>query len=277
MTRWAEERVTGRWKQEGARSQGQAIPQRYRSRLLLALSPQTGMDPQKVLLAKQKYLRKQEKRMAVPTQQRKSLFMKTKTVSLQELQQDFESAASTDPNNNQAPVADAHISYITFSPDSSATAASELPTSTQSPREASDALASVPPFVTFHTLILDMSGVSFVDLMGIKALAKLSSTYEKIGVQIFLVNIHAQVYNDISHGGIFEDGCVQRNHVFPSIHDAVLFAQANAREAPAHNFQGAPGDTEFSLYDSEEDGSSYWDLEQEMFGTMFHTETLTAL
>lgn len=66
------------------------------------------------------------------------------------------------------------ISYITFSPDSSATAASELPTSTQSPREASDALASVPPFVTFHTLILDMSGVSFVDLMGIKALAKVS-------------------------------------------------------------------------------------------------------
>lgn len=203
----------------------------------------TGMDPQKVLLAKQKYLRKQEKRMAVPTQQRKSLFMKTKTVSLQELQQDFESAASTDPNNNQAPVADAHISYITFSPDSSATAASELPTSTQSPREASDALASVPPFVTFHTLILDMSGVSFVDLMGIKALAKLSSTYEKIGVQIFLVNIHAQVYNDISHGGIFEDGCVQRNHVFPSIHDAVLFAQANAREAPAHNFQGVRSST----------------------------------
>lgn len=96
------------------------------------------------------------------------------TVSLQELQQDFESAASTDPNNNQAPAADAHISYITFSPDSSEAAASELPASTQSPREASDALASVPPFVTFHTLILDMSGVSFVDLMGIKALAKVS-------------------------------------------------------------------------------------------------------
>lgn len=48
----------------------------------------------------------------------------------------------------------------------------------------------------------------------------------------------AQVYNDISHGGVFEDGCVQRHHVFPSIHDAVLFAQANAREAPASNFQG---------------------------------------
>lgn len=238
----------------------------------------TGMDPQKILLAKQKYLRKQEKRTAMPTQQRKSLFMKTKTVSLQELQQDFETAPSTDPNNNQAPAGDANISYITFSPDTSAAAPCEPPTSAQSPREPSDALASVPPFVTFHTLILDMSGVSFVDLMGIKALAKLSSTYGKIGVQIFLVNIHAQVYNDISHGGVFEDGCVQRDHVFPSIHDAVLFAQANTREAPASSFQGAPGDTELSLCDSEEeDGPSYWDLEREMFGSMFHTETLTAL
>lgn len=50
--------------------------------------------------------------------------------------------------------------------------------------------------------------------------------------------LSAQVYNDISHGGVFEDGCVQRNHVFPSIHDAVLFAQANMRGAPARSFQG---------------------------------------
>ena len=49
----------------------------------------------------------------------------------------------------------------------------------------------------------------------------------------------AQVYNDINHGGVFEDGCLERNHVFPSIHDAVLFAQAKAREvAPGRNFQG---------------------------------------
>ncbi|XP_004641188.1 solute carrier family 26 member 9 isoform X1 [Octodon degus] len=230
----------------------------------------TGMDPQKVLLAKQKHLRKQEKRM-MPTQQRKSLFMKTKTVSLQELQQDFENTTPTDPNNNQTLANGAGISYITFSPDTSAAPC-------EPPREPTDTLASVPPFVTFHTLVLDMSGVSFVDLMGIKALAKLSSTYGKIGVKVFLVNIHAQVYNDISHGGVFEDGCVQRDHIFPSIHDAVLFAQENAREAvPGQSSQEAPGDTELSLCDSEEHSPGYWDLEQEMFGSMFHTETLTAL
>ncbi|XP_062971112.1 solute carrier family 26 member 9 [Cynocephalus volans] len=237
----------------------------------------TGMDPQKVLLAKQKYLKKQEKRTR-PTQPRNSLFMKTKTVSLQELQQDFENTSPIDPNNNQTPANGASVSYITFSHDPSSAAQCEPPVPAESPSEPSDTLASVPPFVTFHTLILDMSGVSFVDLMGIKALAKLSSTYGKIGVKVFLVNIHAQVYNDISHGGVFEDGCLEHNHVFPSIHDAVLFAQANTREvAPAHNFQRAPVDPELSLYDSETDSPSYWDLEQEMFGSMFHTETLTAL
>uniref|UniRef100_A0A667IMT2 Solute carrier family 26 member 9 n=1 Tax=Lynx canadensis TaxID=61383 RepID=A0A667IMT2_LYNCA len=238
----------------------------------------TGVDPQKVLLAKQKYLRKQEKGRMMPTQQRKSLFMKTKTVSLQELQQDFENTTPTDPNNNQTSANGASVSYITFSPDSSPAAPCEPSASAETPSEPSDMLASVPPFVTFHTIILDMSGVSFVDLMGIKALGKLSSTYGKIGVKVFLVNIHAQVYNDISHGGVFEDGCLERNHVFPSIHDAVLFAQATAREvAPGRDFQGASVDPELSLYDSEEDSPSYWDLEQEMFGSMFHAETLTAL
>lgn len=94
------------------------------------------------------------------------------TVSLQELQQDFENASPTDPNNNQTPADGASVSYITFSPDSSPAAHCEPPASAEIPIEPSDMLASVPPFVTFHTLILDMSGVSFVDLMGIKALAK---------------------------------------------------------------------------------------------------------
>ncbi|KFO19625.1 solute carrier family 26 member 9 [Fukomys damarensis] len=236
----------------------------------------TGMDPQKVLLAKQKYLRRQEKR-TVPTQQRKSRFMKTKTVSLQELQQDFESSTPTDPNNNQTLANGAGVSYITFSPNTASATPSEPAASAEPLSEPSNTLARVPPFVTFHTLILDMSGVSFVDLMGIKALAKLSSTYGKIGVQVFLVNIHAQVYNDISHGGVFDGGCVQRDHVFPSVHDAVLFAQGHAGGAvPAHGAPGAPGDTELSLDDSD-DGPGYWDLEQEMFGSMFHTENLTAL
>lgn len=40
----------------------------------------------------------------------------------------------------------------------------------------------------------------------------------------------AQVYNDISTGGVFEEGGLDRSHIFLTIHDAVLFALANSRE-----------------------------------------------
>lgn len=40
----------------------------------------------------------------------------------------------------------------------------------------------------------------------------------------------AQVYNDISTGGVFEEGGLDRSHIFLTIHDAVLFALANIKE-----------------------------------------------
>lgn len=40
----------------------------------------------------------------------------------------------------------------------------------------------------------------------------------------------AQVYNDISTGGIFEEGGLDQSHIFLTIHDAVLFALANIKE-----------------------------------------------
>ncbi|XP_068930801.1 solute carrier family 26 member 9 isoform X2 [Petaurus breviceps papuanus] len=237
-----------------------------------------GVDPQKVFLAKQKYLKNQEKGRKMPTKQRKSLFLKNKTVSLQELQQDFEVVSPTDTNNNQTAANGTGVSYITFSPETPTPSKDEPPAHFTPPNEPEDTLASAPPFISFHTIILDMSGVSFVDLMGIKALAKLSSTYEKIGVKVFLVNIQAQVYNDIHHGGVFEDGTLEQSHIFPSIHDAVLFAQANSRTVVTGQALGeAPVNTELSMYDSDDGASSCRDLEQEIFGSMFHSETLTAL
>jgi len=40
----------------------------------------------------------------------------------------------------------------------------------------------------------------------------------------------AQVYNDISTGGVFEEGGLDQSHIFLTIHDAVLFALANSKE-----------------------------------------------
>ncbi|NWR76766.1 S26A9 protein, partial [Centropus unirufus] len=253
----------------------------------------TGVDPGKVYLARKKYVKRQEKGSAqTPTNLPNFLLKQNKTLSLQELQKDFEGTSPTDTNNNQTTANGASISYVTFRPPANATG--QVPTSGELDSTATlqgstfrvmptadvDPIMMAPPYISFHTIILDMSGVCFVDLMGTKALGKLCSSYQKIGIKVFLANVHAQVYNDISTGGVFEEGGLDQSHIFLTIHDAVLFALANIREV-VHPpiLEERPNQTELSIYDESVDESSteYKNLEEEMFGSMFHSETQTAL
>ncbi|NXG83038.1 S26A9 protein, partial [Stercorarius parasiticus] len=252
----------------------------------------TGVDPGKVYLARKKYVKRQEKGTAQPPKRLpKFLLRQNKTLSLQELQKDFESTSPTDTNNNQTTANGASISYVTFHPPANgagqAHTSSELGSTTTLqgstfsvlPTADVDPMMTAPPYISFHTIILDMSGVCFVDLMGTKALGKLCSSYQKIGIKVFLANLHAQVYNDISTGGVFEEGGLDRNHIFLTIHDAVLFALANNKEV-IHPpiLEERPNQTELSIYDSvDESSAEYKNLEEEMFGSMFHSETQTAL
>ncbi|NWU62799.1 S26A9 protein, partial [Pterocles burchelli] len=253
----------------------------------------TGVDPGKVYLARKKYVKWQEKGTAQPpTKLPKFLLKQNKTLSLQELQKDFESASPTDTNNNQTTANGASISYITFRPPVNGAgrvqSSSELGSTTTLqgstlsvvPAADVDPVMTAPPYISFHTIILDMSGVCFVDLMGTKALSKLCSSYQKIGIKVFLANVHAQVYNDISTGGVFEEGGLDRSHIFVTIHDAVLFALANTKEV-VHPpiLEERPNQTELSIYDESVDESSaeFKNLEEEMFGSMFRSETQTAL
>uniref|UniRef100_A0A8C3F7M2 Solute carrier family 26 member 9 n=1 Tax=Chrysemys picta bellii TaxID=8478 RepID=A0A8C3F7M2_CHRPI len=221
----------------------------------------TGVDPSKVYLARKKYVKHQEKKAASQktTKLQKLFFGNKKTLSVQELQKDFESTSPTDTNNNQTTANGTSISYITFHPP--ANNAGQVNTSSE------QGSISTPPYVSFHTIILDMSGVCFVDLMGTKALGKLCSSYQKIGIKVFLANVHAQVYHDISTGGVFEEGGLDPSHIFLTIHDAVLFALANAKGV----FR-PPGLEEVRL-----GLSTRLQNRREMFGTMFRSEAQTAL
>ncbi|NWZ22750.1 S26A9 protein, partial [Asarcornis scutulata] len=253
----------------------------------------TGVDPGKVYLARKKYVKRQEKGTAQPpTKLPKFLLRQNKTLSLQELQKDFESTSPTDTNNNQTTANGASISYVTFHPPANGAgqvhSSGELGSTTSlqgstfsiMPTADVDPMATAPPYVSFHTIILDMSGVCFVDLMGTKALGKLCSSYQKIGIKVFLANVHAQVYNDISTGGVFEEGGLDQKHIFLTIHDAVLFALANIKEV-VHPpiLEERPNQTELSIYDEsvDESSSEFRNLEEEMFGSMFRSETQTAL
>lgn len=42
-----------------------------------------------------------------------------------------------------------------------------------------------------------------------------------------MYSVSAQVYDDIEQGGVFVEGGLNRDHIFLTVHDAVLYALAN--------------------------------------------------
>nr|XP_056723703.1 solute carrier family 26 member 9 [Euleptes europaea] len=258
----------------------------------------TGVDPIKVFLARKKYVKNQEKIVVVAamagqkTSKLKSVFRKSKTVSLQELQKDFESTSPTDTNNNQTAANGTNVSYVAFnlsvntsrqattSSAQGSTSSHRSSTCSDIPVSNVDPMTTAPPFVNFHTIILDMSGVCFVDLMGTKALGKLCTSYQRIGIKVFLANVPAQVYDDIRTGGVFEEGGLEPRHVFVTTHDAVLFATMNGGRATHRPvFEERASQIEISVSDEslEDSSAEFQNLEEEMFGGVFHSETQTAL
>ncbi|XP_036447954.1 solute carrier family 26 member 9-like [Colossoma macropomum] len=184
----------------------------------------TGLDPGKVLLARKKFLKKQQdkekqeikaKQSQVKAAARKRklsslVTMKAQTISQIDLQSDFYTIGADIPTSYVNPYCD-----ITGS-------TGQLP----------DPVPTSPPSVTiemqpmpFHTLILDLAGVCFIDLMGIKVLTKMSNTYSMLGISLYLANVQAQVLEELEAGGVFVESSLTPSHLFLSVHDAVLFAQ----------------------------------------------------
>nr|7V73_A Chain A, Prestin [Homo sapiens]7V74_A Chain A, prestin [Homo sapiens]7V75_A Chain A, prestin [Homo sapiens] len=172
------------------------------------LKRKTGVDPVKVLAARKKALKKIEKEI-------KKANLANKTVVKADAEVDGEDA--TKPEEEDGEVKYPPIVIQSDWP-------SELP-------------RFVPPKVDFHTLILDFSAVSFVDTVGVKTLKEIVKEYREIGVQVYLAGCNASVVEKLERGGFFDDG-ITKEHLFLSVHDAVLFAQA--RKALAEQEASAP-------------------------------------
>ncbi|XP_062283133.1 solute carrier family 26 member 9-like [Scomber scombrus] len=189
----------------------------------------TGLDPGKLILARRKFLEKEQKEKAKEekkdkeTRRRKpsSLFnMKSQTISQLELQNDF------DMNDGSANKTEPPTSYVNF--HCSDTELGKQAPDQEPPSPTAVTLESQP--VPFHTLILDLAGVCFIDLMSIKVLTKMNSSYTMLGIKLYLANVQAQVYEELETGGAFDDGNIARSNLFLSVHDAVLFAQQTSGE-----------------------------------------------
>lgn len=74
-----------------------------------------------------------------------------------------------------------------------------------------------------HTLVLDMSAVGFVDPASAKALLALNAELASQDIQLFIAKCSGHVYETLSKCDFF--ATFSESHLFPTIHDAVLFAQ----------------------------------------------------
>ncbi|KAM9855893.1 solute carrier family 26 member 9-like [Aulostomus maculatus] len=189
----------------------------------------TGLDPGKLILARRKFLQKEQKEKAKEEKKevesrrrtRRSLVsMRGQSVSQLELQNDF------DMSSKSASKPEAPTSYVNFH-------CSDIEMGENAPGQDPAGLSVVTlesQPMPFHTLILDLAGVCFIDLMSIKLLIKMNSNYTMLGIQFYLANVQAQVYEELDAGGAFDDGNIARSNLFLSVHDAVLFAQQTSRD-----------------------------------------------
>ncbi|KAK6472021.1 solute carrier family 26 member 9-like [Huso huso] len=221
----------------------------------------TKLNPGKILRDQKKFLKKQKQERL---KNKDSLScMKGQTVSLQELQRDFES--STDTNNNGDTGGVRHIGYINFNCGGLETSSPAGPA--HPPPPPPPCPPEPLPAPSTHTIILDLAGVCFVDLMGIKVLTKMSSSYQKIGIRLYLANVQGQVFEELDSGGAFEESSLSPGHFFLSVHDAVLYALEEARVAEdCKAMEGSVQNNQEHETEDEEDR----DLETELFGSMFN-------
>uniref|UniRef100_A0A8C4SWK8 Solute carrier family 26 member 9 n=1 Tax=Erpetoichthys calabaricus TaxID=27687 RepID=A0A8C4SWK8_ERPCA len=172
----------------------------------------TGLDPGKMLIENKKFFKK-EKEMKSNTKRRSLKNSKQQVIlSMQELKTDFD---PTIDSNNNLEASSSNFSYVNFN-SNSVVDLDSIPSFTEP--------AVKPPAPPFHTLILDLAGVCFVDLMGIKTLTQMTSCYQKVGIKLYLANVQAQVFEELDAGGVFKDGSLDKKHLFLSVHDAVLWA-----------------------------------------------------
>ncbi|XP_075687857.1 solute carrier family 26 member 6 isoform X2 [Rhinoderma darwinii] len=74
----------------------------------------------------------------------------------------------------------------------------------------------------FHSLILDLSTVNFVDTVSIKILKNIFRDFQEIDVTVYLVGCHENILEQLEHGNFFSK-TITKHQLFCSIHDAVTY------------------------------------------------------
>uniref|UniRef100_A0A668AV19 Solute carrier family 26 member 3 n=1 Tax=Myripristis murdjan TaxID=586833 RepID=A0A668AV19_9TELE len=85
------------------------------------------------------------------------------------------------------------------------------------------------PRVDLHTLILDFSAVSFMDISAIKGLRTALKEYIRIEVDVYIVACDVYILEKL-HSTMFFDEEIHTSMFFPTLHDAVLHVQEKRKD-----------------------------------------------
>ncbi|XP_012883633.1 PREDICTED: solute carrier family 26 member 6 isoform X2 [Dipodomys ordii] len=84
------------------------------------------------------------------------------------------------------------------------------------------------PQPDFHTLILDLGTLSFVDTVCIKNLKNIFRDFRDLEVEVYLAACNSPVVAQLEAGQFF-DASITKQHIFVSVHDAVTFALQHSK------------------------------------------------
>ncbi|XP_016058311.1 PREDICTED: solute carrier family 26 member 6 isoform X2 [Miniopterus natalensis] len=84
------------------------------------------------------------------------------------------------------------------------------------------------PQPDFHSLVLDLGTLSFVDTVCLKSLKNIFRDFREIEVEVYLAACHTPVVTQMEAGHFF-DASITKQHLFASVHDAVIFALQHPR------------------------------------------------
>ncbi|XP_032174872.1 solute carrier family 26 member 6 isoform X5 [Mustela erminea] len=188
-----------------------------------ALKKRCGVDVDHLISKKKKWLRKQEQKL-----KRMQKTLQKQTASSEG------TSVSVQVNTN---ITDVESNNVDDSM-ARASAGNELEDTTVSGQEDAKAAngstlkALGLPQPHFHSLVLDLGALSFVDTVCIKSLKNIFRDFREIEVEVYMAACHAPVVSQLEAGHFF-DASITKRHLFASVHDAVLFALQHPRSSPA--------------------------------------------
>ncbi|XP_032174883.1 solute carrier family 26 member 6 isoform X6 [Mustela erminea] len=189
-----------------------------------ALKKRCGVDVDHLISKKKKWLRKQEQKL-----KRMQKTLQKQTASSEG------TSVSVQVNTN---ITDVESNNVDDSMARQASAGNELEDTTVSGQEDAKAAngstlkALGLPQPHFHSLVLDLGALSFVDTVCIKSLKNIFRDFREIEVEVYMAACHAPVVSQLEAGHFF-DASITKRHLFASVHDAVLFALQHPRSSPA--------------------------------------------